>query len=116
MGLINLISFKFSKNSGRILENIVFLELKRKNKDVFYHKEKSECDFIIKDKLKIVQAIQVTQNLDDSNKSREIAGLLEACNRYKLKEGMILTYDQEDDLIVDGKKIVVKPVWKWLLQ
>lgn len=116
MGLINLISFKFSKNSGRILENIVFLELKRKNKDIFYHKEKSECDFIIKDKLKIVQAIQVTQNLDDDNKSREIAGLLEACNRYKLKEGMILTYDQEEDLIVDGKKIVVKPVWKWLLQ
>lgn len=116
MGLINLISFKFSKNSGRILENIVFLELKRKNKDIFYHKEKSECDFIIKDKLKIVQAIQVTQNLDDDNKSREIAGLLEACNRYKLKEGMILTYDQEEDLIVDGKKIVVEPVWKWLLQ
>ena len=116
MGLINLISFKFSKNSGRILENIVFLELKRKNKDIFYHKEKSECNFIIKDKLKIVQAIQVTQNLDDGNKSREIAGLLEACNRYKLKEGMILTYDQEEDIIVDGKKIVVKPVWKWLLQ
>jgi len=116
MGLINLISFKFSKNSGRILENIVFLELKRKNKDIFYHKEKSECDFIIKDKLKIVQAIQVTQNLDDGNKSREIAGLLEACKKYKLKEGMILTYDQEEEIIVDGKKIVVEPVWKWLLQ
>ena len=115
MGLINLISFKFSKNSGRILENIVFLELKRKNKDIFYHKEKSECDFIIKDKLKIVQAIQVTQNLNDGNKSREIAGLLEACNKYKLKEGMILTYDQEEDIIVEDKKIVVKPVWKWLL-
>ena len=116
MGLINLISFKFSKNSGRILENIVFLELKRKNKDIFYHKEKSECDFIIKDKLKIVQAIQVTQNLDDGNKSREIAGLLEACKKYKLKEGMILTYGQEEDIVVDDKKIVVKPVWKWLLQ
>lgn len=116
MGLINLISFKFSKNSGRILENIVFLELKRKNKEIFYHKEKSECDFIIKDKLEIVQAIQVTQNLDDGNKSREIAGLLDACNKYKLKEGMILTYDQEEDIIVDDKKIVVKPVWKWLLQ
>lgn len=116
MGLINLISFKFSKNSGRILENIVFLELKRKNKDIFYHKEKSECDFIIKDKLKIVQAIQVTQNLDDGNKSREMAGLLEACKKYKLKEGMILTYGQEEEIIVDDKKIVVKPVWKWLLQ
>ena len=115
-GLINLISFKFSKNSGRILENIVFLELKRNNKDIFYHKEKSECDFILKDKLKIVQAIQVTQNLDDSNKSREIAGLLEACKKYKLKEGMILTYDQEKEIVVDDKKIVVKPVWKWLLQ
>lgn len=115
-GLINLISFKFSKNSGRILENIVFLELKRKNKDIFYHKEKSECDFILKDKLKIVQAIQVTQNLDDDNKSREIAGLLEACKKYKLKEGMILTYDQEKEIVVDDKKIVVKPVWKWLLQ
>lgn len=115
-GLINLISFKFSKNSGRILENIVFLELKRRNKEIFYHKEKSECDFVIKDKLKIIQAIQVTQNLDESNKNREIEGTLEALKKYKLKKGLILTYNQDEEINIDNKKIIVKPVWKWLLE
>ena len=115
-GLINLISFKFSKNSGRILENIVFLELKRRNKEICYHKEKSECDFVIKDKLKIIQAIQVTQNLDESNKNREIEGTLEALKKYKLKKGLILTYNQDEEINIDNKKIIVEPVWKWLLE
>ncbi len=115
-GLISLISFKFSKNSGRILENIVFLELKRRNKEIFYHKEKSECDFIIKDKLKIIQAIQVTQNLEEGNKTREMEGMLEALKKYDLKKGLILTYGQEKEISIDNKKIIIKPIWKWLLE
>jgi len=37
-------------------------------------------------------------------------------NEFKLKEGLILTYDQEDELSEGKKKIIVKPVWKWLLE
>ena len=61
-------------------------------------------------------AIQVCDMLDDSNREREINGLLEVMNKFKLKEGIILTYEQEEDVKVNGKVIKFLPVWKWLLQ
>ena len=114
-GLINLISFQFSKNTGRILENIVFLELKRRNKDVYYYRNKHECDFVIQNNLNITQAIQVTQQITETNKEREINGLLEVLHSFNLQHGLILTYDQEEELIREDKKIIIKPIWKWLL-
>ena len=114
-GLINLISFQFSKNTGRILENIVFLELKRRNKDVYYYRNKHECDFVIQNKLNITQAIQVTQQITETNKEREINGLLEVLHSSNLQHGLILTYDQEEELTIEDKKIIIKPIWKWLL-
>jgi predicted AAA+ superfamily ATPase len=57
----------------------------------------------------------VTYNLKE-NKEREINGLLEALCIYKLKEGLLLTSDQEGEIIKNKKKIVIKPVWKWLLE
>jgi predicted AAA+ superfamily ATPase len=114
-GLINLISFQFSKNTGRILENIVFLELKRRNKDVYYYRNKHECDFVIQNKLNITQAIQVTQQITETNKEREINGLLEVLHSFNLQHGLILTYDQEEELTIEDKKIIIKPIWKWLL-
>jgi len=104
-----------SENKGRILENIVFLQLMRLNLDSFYFKSKGECDFIIRAGLKIVNAIQVCYKLDVQNKPREVSGLIEALTHHSLTEGLILTYDQEDEFVVDGKKIKVIPVWKWLL-
>ena len=37
-------------------------------------------------------------------------------DKFKLKEGFILTYDQEEEINLKGKKVIVKPVWKWLLE
>ena len=98
------------------MENIVFLELKRKELDTFYYREKSECDFIIKKKGKINKAIQVCYKLNDKNKKREYKGLLEVMKIHKLKQGLILTYDNEEELVIENKKIIIKPVWKWLLE
>lgn len=114
--LLRLNSFSFSENRGRYLENIVFIKLKSNKKQVFYHKNKKECDFVIKEDLKIVQAIQVCYSLNLDNEKREIDGLLDACKNYNLKKGLILTYDQEDELDIGGVKIIVKPVYKWLLE
>ena len=58
-----------------MLENQVFLHLRRKYKELFYFKEKNECDFIIKEKGKITQAIQVCYELNEDNNEREINGL-----------------------------------------
>lgn len=117
-GLINSVGFQFSENFGRLLENIVFLELKRNSDfEIFYHKQKKECDFLIKEKNKIRQAIQVCSNLNFiDTKNREITGLIEAMQTYDLKQGLILTDDQEDEFLIDNLKIVIQPIWKWLLQ
>ncbi|MEK6972815.1 MAG: ATP-binding protein [archaeon] len=108
-------SISFSKDRGRMLENQVFLHLRRKYKELFYFKEKNECDFIIKEKGKITQAIQVCYELNEDNNEREINGLVEVLAKFKLKQGLILTYDQEDMIEIQNKKILIKPVWKWLL-
>ncbi len=111
---INL-GFRISEDLGRLLENMVFIELKRRRKEIFYFQEKNECDFVIREGIKIVEAIQVCYDFNEENREREINGLLEALRKFKLKEGLILTYDQEDEMKLENKKINIIPVWKWLL-
>jgi uncharacterized protein len=115
-GFATTMGFRFSKDKGNFLENLAAIELKRRNKEIYYFREKNECDFVIKEKLKIKGAIQVCYDLNDNNKKREIKGLLNALNKFKLKKGLILTYDQEDIINKDNKTIIVEPVWKWLLK
>lgn len=117
---VNLLWFNFSENIWRNLENIVFLELKRQNKDIYYHKEKQECDFVIFDKNKIKKAIQVTYSFSNSDtKKREILWLCEALSIYKLDSWLILTYDEDYEFIETNKlwtfNIKVQSIWKWLL-
>ncbi|MBI3623576.1 ATP-binding protein [Candidatus Pacearchaeota archaeon] len=114
-GLSNINSASFSQDKGKMLENMVFINLKREFKDIFYFQERGECDFVIKDGTKIMKAIQVCYNLNEDNKDREINGLAEALKKFGLQEGLILTYDQEDKFELGGKIIKVIPVWKWIL-
>ena len=114
-GLSAANSVSFSKDTGRMLENQVFLQLRRKHKEIFYFKEKNECDFVVKEKEKINQAIQVCYELNEDNKEREINGLINALTKFKLKQGTILTQNQEDVIETQSKKILIKPIWKWLM-
>lgn len=117
VGLSNSISFKFSDDLGRVFENLVFLELKRRGAKIYYHKEKQECDFLIVERLEVVRAVQVTVSLmDDNTKKREVNGLIDALNSHNLSEGLILTENEEDEFSVGDKKIIIKPIWKWLLE
>lgn len=116
-GLVNAMSFKFSENFGKTMENAVFLELKRSENDVFYWKGKGEVDFVIKKGLKVRELIQVCYDIKDEKiRKREISALIEAMNEFKLGEGMIITWDYEWNEKVNGKKIIYKPLWKWLLR
>jgi len=116
-GLRNAVSFIFSRDYGRLLENLTFIELKRRGKDVYYYKGKKECDFLIKERSKVTQAIQVVEDLSGENKKREIEGLIEALERFGLKQGLILTKDEEKEAekIVSGKVIKILSFWQWLL-
>lgn len=115
-GLSSVNSVSFSQDKGRLLENAVFLHLRKKYKKIFYYKEKKECDFVVKEREKITGAVQACYHLHADNQKREVEGIVSALKEFGLPTGLILTLDQQDELVVDGKKIIVKPVWKWLLE
>ena len=109
------IGHPFMENRGRILENIVAIELFRRENELYYFKNKKECDFIVKQDSGLTTAIQVCWELNNRNEKREIDGLTEACDSLNLKSGIILTYAQEGKRVAADKVISILPVWKWLL-
>jgi len=116
-GIVNAVAFRFSENVGRAMENAVFIELKRRKSDLFYHKGRKECDFLVRDGLRIGQAVQVAQTLSNSDtKTREMEGLSEALEEYNLKTGLIITQDEEGEEKIRGKIIRIIPLWKWLIE
>ncbi|RLF57220.1 MAG: ATP-binding protein [Thermoplasmata archaeon] len=116
-GFVNAVSFQFSENKGWLLENAVFLELKRRNKEIYYFEDKKECDFIIKEGRKIIQTIQVADNLSNpKTRKREIEGLKLAMTRFNLDKGKIITYDTEEKIVEENKQMEVVPFWKWSLK
>lgn len=106
-------SASFSRDSGKMLENAIFLELRRKYKEIFYFKERNECDFVVKQKDKVIHAIQACFDFNEDNKQREIGGIVSALKEFSLHRGLIVTLNQEDEFTIEGKKIVVIPAWKW---
>lgn len=107
-------SVSFTSDKGRMLENAVFVGLRRSHKDIYYFKGKGECDFLVKEGGSIRMAIQVTYEMNEDNKRRELDGLLEAMSKFGLDESLIITSNQEDEINIQGKKILVKPAWKWM--
>jgi len=104
-----------SPDSGRLLENVIFVELKRRGYDIFYFEEKRECDFIIKNHKGELLPVQVSFELTEGNREREIKGLIEACRKLGVNRGTIFTFDQETEIIMEGIYIQIRPVWKWLI-
>jgi len=116
--LAKTIGFRSSDDQGKTLENIVFLELKRDSCEIYFHKQKYECDFVLKQGTKIAAVLQVCVSLqDESTKERELKGLVEAMESYGLEQGFILTEnDKVFTMQLHDKYIVyVIPIWWWLL-
>ena len=107
-------SLSFSEDTGRLLENCVYLALRRKYKEIYYFKDKGECDFIVKEAQDILHIIQVCGKIHPDNKAREVNGLLAALTFFSKTEGLILTLNQEDVLMINDVKVRLLPVWKWL--
>lgn len=119
LGLKDAVSFRFSEDYGRNLENLAAVELKRRGKEFFYWKNGSglETDFLIRSGAKTEAAIQVSARLHDpKTKKREIAGLLAAINHFSLPEGLLLTDDESGAEEIDGRVIRYQPLWQWLLK
>src|SRR3989338_2078072 len=120
---INSISTKFMNNYGRLYENIVAIELKRRKEENYYWKntEKEKVDFVIKKNTKINQLIQVCYDITDSDtRKREVKALLKASKELKCNNLLIINqyYLEEENLELFGIKRKIKfiPLWKWLLE
>lgn len=118
-GLAESIAFRFSKNKGRYLENLVFIELKRRYEEIYYYKTSNnlEVDFLIRNKNKNIILIQVTERLDNENvRNREMNSLISAMDELKINNALLLTEDNEEKVKIKNKIINVKPIYKWLLE
>ena len=111
-GYLNALSFNFSDNVWKLLENAVFTELWRVFGDhIYFLKGREETDFVIDEKENIV--LQVCYHLHDQDREREISGCLEAMKQFNVKQSFIITADQEEAFLQDGKEIIILPFYKW---
>lgn len=109
-------SLSFSEDVGRLFENAVFLQLRRRYKELYYFKEKGECDFVVKEFEKVTQVFQVCADLNPDNLKREMEGLMEAMRFFELKIGIIITLNEEEELFKDDFTIQVVPAYKWFME
>lgn len=110
-GLRNAVSFRFSEDEGRLAENLVFIELKKQGREVYYWKKQGEVDFVVKNPDRSLSAISVSYT--DSLPAREEKALLEFANLHgsRVRECILLTKDTEKR---EGTVRYI-PLWKWLL-
>jgi len=114
--------FQFSPNTGRLMENAVFVELVRRgykpNRDIFYYKTKNnrEVDFALRSGLTFDTLIQVCYNPDDPQTlQREINALSAARKELQNSQSLVITWDDARDEIQNGAVIRFTPLWQWLL-
>jgi len=107
-------SLSFNDDRGRLLENLVYILLRKTKLSLYYFKEMKECDFVVFEGNTCKWLIQVTEKLHADNQKREMDGLLEAMEFFGKTEGFILTLNQADSLSSDGKAIHILPVKDFL--
>lgn len=115
-GILTALDFSFSENKGKLLENMIALELLKHDKELAYYKNIVECDFIIKQKNKFLP-IQCSFSLqNDATKKREFKGLISACEYLNVKKGIIVTYDEEFLEKINEIEIKIVPAYKFMLE
>ena len=116
--MARVLGFRSTEDKGRLLENLVYIELRRQGGEIYFHKEQKECDFLVRKQGKVCKAYQVCLELSDpGTRDRELQGLIEAMQTHDLDSGVILTESQEEELEIQinerAAAIAILPVWKW---
>lgn len=114
-GFIEINSASFSDDHGRLLENLVFMQLRRQTSEIFYFSDKKECDFVVFDRGKLKGLYQVCWQLDQNNMQREFAGIIEAMDFFGVNSAEIITHNQSDNFEIGGKTITATPFFEWAL-
>jgi len=121
-GLVVQKDIRSSEDSGKLLENAVFLELLRRgykaNQSLFYYKTRNmkEVDFITRKGIKIERLYQVTYRLDVHNEERECNALVEAAGELDCKDLVVITWNREEVLNYKGLDIKLIPAWKFFIE
>jgi predicted AAA+ superfamily ATPase len=114
-GLVSSVGFSFSPNRGRLLENLVFLTLRRHFTDIYYYKTQKgqEIDFYLPRQRQLVQVCQTLA--DPLTRQREIAALVEAMGETHLRSALIITENDKAAIKTAGCQITITPLTEWLL-
>ncbi len=113
-GLGAALDYKLSQDKGRLLETTAALELLKQGKQIAYHQNGGECDFVVTDRGSVTAALQVAKDISDSKtREREIKGLVQSCQIFGLREGFILTNDHAEELERDGVRVRILPAWQF---
>jgi len=109
-------SLSFTKDQGRLLENLVYILLRKTRKKIYYFREVKECDFVVFEGESCKWLIQVTKKIHVDNQKRELDGLIEAMKFFGKQAGFILTLDQKDTLKIEGQTVWILPVKEFLAE
>jgi predicted AAA+ superfamily ATPase len=115
-GLSNAVGFRFSPNTGRLMENLVFLALRQGTDKIYYYlaPDGLEVDFYLPDHH---QLIQVAQNMTDPvTRERELRALRIAVHALKAKQAIVLSSANDEDVNVDGVNVQIRSLSEWLLE
>jgi len=113
-GMVNANTLSFTEDAGRLLENAVYLFLRQQACTVYYFREQKECDFVVFENRICTQLIQVCWEINADTKRRETEGLLEAMRFFNRKEGIIVTFAQQDVLRLEDYTFHLIPFYKFM--
>lgn len=121
-GYVTSCAFRVNPDYGKLLENLVFIELLRRgarpNMELFYYKTKTgkEVDFLVRKGLRPDSLIQVCFHTDDpKTMKRELCSLADAGDELQCQNLIVITFDMDGDDKIEGKTVKFIPIWKWFL-
>jgi predicted AAA+ superfamily ATPase len=114
-GMVNSVGFSFSPNTGKLLENLVFLALRRETDNIYYCVTAggTEVDFYLPGEKELIQVAQQMEN--PATRERELRALRDARETVRAERALILSDASEDDFDLDGMPVRVRSVAEWLL-
>lgn len=109
-GMIQNVTLSINADMGRVFENAVFIELRRRTKNIWYYSEAAfECDFLYGRDVVPENAVQVCYELTSENKEREVRGLVETCKKFPGVKPLIVTFNQNDKISYGGMIVEAVP-------
>ncbi|MCK5104300.1 MAG: ATP-binding protein [Cyclobacteriaceae bacterium] len=115
LGLVNTVSNTTTEDLGRKLENLIFLHLRRKYKELYYFDENGECDFVAMERGKVKELVQVCYIITPDNIDRELKGLRQAMRFFDFHKAIIVTFDTKNVIKEDGFEIEIIPACDYLI-